>query len=133
MYVRALCYTLYLSCFLITVNQVLDGGYNQNKYDTALSRLDQRTPAICRFTDRLISACLLDKTNELPYKSFQEFTQKGLIPTLALPKYNRNQPTKYHMFRDALESEAIHGLIDQLIEEGSLLGYEVTILEGDAR
>ena len=112
---------------------MLDGGYNQNKYDTAFSRLDQRTPAVCHFTDRVISACLADDASGLPFNSFQEFTQRVLVPALALPKYNRNQATKYHMFRDPLESWAIYGLIDELVEEGSLLGYETTIMEGDAR
>lgn len=113
--------------------QLLDGGHNPGKYDTAMSRLAQRTPAACSFADRVLNACLFDPVAEVPYKCMQEFTMRALLPALALPKYNRNQITKYLLFRDALEGWGINGLIRQLIDEGSLLGYETTIFEGDAR
>lgn len=115
------------------VYKVLDGGYNQSKYETAVSRTQQRTPAVCHFTGRILEGCLVDESGPLPYASFQEFAQKYLIPSLALPKYGRNQVTRYHMFRDTMEDWSVHGLVRQLIEEGSLLGFETTILEGDAR
>ena len=118
------------------MSQILDGSFNPEKYETSLQRLEAKTIPSCQFSDCVLKACMVDETNSqesMNYKSFQEFTKRELIPALKLPKYNHHLPPKQLSLRDSIECHVINDLINTLIAQDLLLGYEITILEGDAR
>jgi hypothetical protein len=112
----------------------MDGGHNPTKQETSFSRLSDRTPSISRFHQKLFNNCLdADMSQYSEHNNFEEYCSSTLVPLLALPKYNKNQITRYYSMRDAFEYSAMMSLVQELVSEGSLVGYETTILEGDSR